>query len=237
MPEYTTNLNIPKPTGTEYFNRTSYNATLDKIDEAASQASNIKIADANSRFNAVNVEGALDELFTNADNAQKAFAGVVGSPSAPGDTVTKITSDLQTGKNTLASNLTAKGTSASGTETLAALAAKVANVNTGKRFATGNYITSGSTILFADGGTGSYPAATINVTGLAFKPSTIVIYDQYGYAATSYSEPLVSTSGYKLGFLRNKGDFRLGFGAYINESSFLLPAPSTNTSYKWVAYE
>jgi hypothetical protein len=76
-------------------------------------------------------------LFQNADNGQKSIANVVGSPTIIGDTYTKIANDIQTQKNNLATNLTNKGQSSVGTETLANLIAKVANVNTGLKYASG----------------------------------------------------------------------------------------------------
>lgn len=64
-------------------------------------------------------------------------------------------------KRIMATNLTNKGVSASRTESLQALADKIANVNTGKRYATGT------------GWSGSTGIATI--TGLGFTPSIVKV--------------------------------------------------------------
>lgn len=250
MPDLTPNFNIPKPTEEEYVNLDSYNAVLDQIDSAASQASNIKIADADNKISATTVEGAIQELFTNADNAQRSFAGVVGSPSVPGDTVTKITNDLQTVKNTLASNLTAKGQPSQGTEPVKTLADKVANVNTGKKFANGTVTASSVNGSFQLSSGGAMSSRFAEVTGLSFKPSFILLESRQSsvsFPTSTYSEqtsndyPKVvkattfgnaSHSGAILNTF--KGDVS---DAYVNSSGFKLPVSQGGIEYKWVAYE
>lgn len=69
---------------------------------------------------------------------------------------------LQHLKNQLATNLSNKGQTATGTETLASLVGKVANITTGKKWASGTQNSSSSNKL--------------DVTGLAFRPSIILAY-------------------------------------------------------------
>ncbi|HCQ89200.1 MAG TPA: hypothetical protein DIU45_04930 [Clostridium sp.] len=68
-------------------------------------------------------------------------------------------SKIQTMKNTFASNLTAKGQSSSGSDTLNNLINKIPNINVGKKWATG---------------TATMGEFVINVTGLQFRPTVIV---------------------------------------------------------------
>ena len=81
---------------------------------------------------------AINELFTFANDGKTSIASVIGSPATSGDTFATLANHIQNAKNTMATNLTNKGTSANGTETLQSLANKIANVNTGKQVAYGN---------------------------------------------------------------------------------------------------
>lgn len=211
------------------------------------RAADIAVEDPDNVFASSNAQGVLQELFTNADNAQKAFASVVGSPSAPGDTITKIKNDVQTAKNTLAANLTAKGATAAGTEALSALAAKVANVSTG---ASGTVTASTATASFQyANGTGTYNRPFVEVTGLDFKPSFILIEGKNGssiYPTTLYSEQSVNDypSVAKVTFYdggTNGSDtymFKADvLNAYVNDTGFKLPVSNGGISYRWKAYE
>lgn len=109
-------------------------------------ASLIGVHDAANLFTSITVEGALKEAITAANQAKsKAHdikskrAGVVGAPLVSTDTQAHLQSKTQTIKDTLASNLTAKGQSSVGTETLLALVNKVPLISTGKKIATGTY--------------------------------------------------------------------------------------------------
>ncbi|WP_420768764.1 hypothetical protein ACNR9V_03290 [Parageobacillus thermoglucosidasius] len=64
-------------------------------------------------------------------------------------------------KRTMATNLTNKGTSASATESLQSLVDKIANVNTGKKWASGTFTSSGN---------------SITISGLSFRPSLVLVY-------------------------------------------------------------
>ena len=80
-----------------------------------------------------NVKGAIQELFTNADNAQKGISEVIGSPLSAGDTLDIQKNKIQGLKNTFASNLTAKEQNSNGNESLQGLINKVANIETNKK--------------------------------------------------------------------------------------------------------
>lgn len=111
------------------------------------------------------LKGSLNELFTNANNLKLDWVGVVGSPLLASDTSAQLKSKTQTLKNTMATNLTNKGQSASGNESLQSLVNKIVNINTGKKFATG---TARSIVKEYD--------EVIRITGLAFAPSLIYVY-------------------------------------------------------------
>jgi hypothetical protein len=77
-----------------------------------------------------NVQYALDNLFQYANDGKAGVADAIGSGEAAGsDTFATLAGYITTDKGTMAANLTAKGVTASGTETLAALAAKIASIS------------------------------------------------------------------------------------------------------------
>ncbi|RXM69439.1 phage tail protein [Clostridium tetani] len=90
-----------------------------------------------TKLKSKDVKTALEELFTFADNGKKDWVDVIGSPLSTGDSFSTLKSKTQTLKNTFASNLMSKGQSASGTEGLNSLIAKVKSIDTGFKFATG----------------------------------------------------------------------------------------------------
>lgn len=109
------------------------------------------------------LKGAINEVKQSANDIKTKWASVVGSPLLATDTQAQLQTKTQTIKNTLATNLTAKGQSSVGTETLTALANKVANVNIGKKWASGtlsNFTADNTHVQ--------------SVRGLAFKPKYIL---------------------------------------------------------------
>lgn len=107
------------------------------------------------------VQTCLANLFQFASDGKTKWATIVGSPLLATDTFQQLNDKTQTIKNTLATNLTSKGQSSVGTDTLTNLVNKVASINVGKRNTTGS-ITKGS-------------ADTYTVSGLPFRPSIVVI--------------------------------------------------------------
>lgn len=196
-----------------------------KLSTDAKKATTITVAD--SRFTNKNVEGALGELFQYANDGKTSIANVVGSPTVSSDTFSKMTSDIQTQKNNLATNLTNKGQSAAGTETLKSLVDKVANVNTGKRFAKGT-------------ATGS--SGMITVTGLSFKPSMVmVVYERFNfgnyYVSAILDNTVIGGTGVNLVSLANQNVFTNDNSlAKLNSNGFEVPV-AQNALHYWVAYE
>ena len=92
-------------------------------------------------------------------NQKADLASVIGSPSVGTDAFATLVQAIQTQKNTMATNLTAKGQSAVGTETIKALADKIASVDTGKKRASGSF---------------QCGSGTNTISGLSFTPSTIL---------------------------------------------------------------
>ncbi|APU60726.1 hypothetical protein [Clostridium botulinum] len=84
------------------------------------------------------ITGAINELFTNANNGKNLISSVVGSPLLATDIFQQQHDKIQTLKNTFASNLTSKQQPSNGNESLNNLINKVANINTGKKFAKGS---------------------------------------------------------------------------------------------------
>jgi len=126
----------------------------------AHKAENIVVEDVNNHFTGIDVESVLSELFTFANDGKTGIAAVIGSPATSGDTFATLANHIQNAKNTMATNLTGKGVSASGTEALQALADKIANISTGKKWASG---------------TTTSDSGYVSVTGLDFTPSLMIL--------------------------------------------------------------
>lgn len=165
---------------------------------------------------------AINELFTSANNGKSSIAAVIGSPATSGDTFATLVNHIQNAKNTMATNLTNKGTSASGTESLQALANKIANVNTGKKYATGSGTTSGK--------------GAFTVSGLAFTPSIIIVEFYLGFSyRIVYSNKyftVMNSYAYYAGGTSNTDGWSVGPGTFTVTIQF---AP--NTAVLWWAYE
>lgn len=71
----------------------------------------------------------INEVFQLANNGKTTVANAIGSPALATDTFTVLSGYINTDKNTLATNLTNKGVTASSSETLASLVGKVANIS------------------------------------------------------------------------------------------------------------
>ncbi len=100
-------------------------------------------------------------------NQKVDLAAVVGSPALSTDDVATIISKLQNAKNTLAANITVKGTTANGSEGVQALANKVGSLAGVKKWASGTVAAS----------------ASITITGLGFSPAHIIIRNLPGVAS------------------------------------------------------
>lgn len=115
-----------------------------------------------------NLVAAVNELFQFANDGKAKWSNVVGSPLASSDTFTQMQTKTQTIKDTLATNLTAKGQSSTGTETLTALVNKVSSVETGKKVAYGNGF-----LPYAQGATSA--SGSLSGLGLGFTPNLVFV--------------------------------------------------------------
>lgn len=77
--------------------------------------------------------------FQQANDIKTKWASVVGNPLVSTDTQAQLQTKTQTIKNTLATNITNKGVSANGTETLTSLATKVGQIKVGD-YSIGGYL-------------------------------------------------------------------------------------------------
>ncbi|MEG0261168.1 MAG: hypothetical protein RR595_06475 [Lysinibacillus sp.] len=258
MPTQTPNLKLPVPLGNENHNRASYIDLINKIDDNAAskqvvtehldetttgahKAKNIEVVDVNNLFTSTDVEGALKELFTNADNAQKGIANVVGSPALPSNTLAQLVTHIQNAKNTGAVNLTVKGQSANGTDSLDSLMRKIANVEPGKKFASGKANTDINNV--------------VTVHGLDFKPRIVHInYYNPSASVTTYHymdniTRATTTKGTVIGVhmgITSNGSIN-GYGEIIERSDHLTSIfyddgfaaylNTTSTNVYWYAWE
>ncbi len=186
------------------------------LKDIANKVDNIKIADGTTTTkgivklnNATNstsqaeaatplaVKTAMDkanEAFQYASNGKSLIAGKVGNVTGS-NTHTEIANRIQTDKNTAAINIKNKGVSASGTETLASLVGKIAQISVqgmgGKKFVSGTINVSSDTKKFSSlSGNLSTVGAVIDSNyltfNLNFKPSFIIAF-QPGPTQTDYA--------------------------------------------------
>ncbi len=83
------------------------------------------------------ITGAINELFTSANNGKKLISDVVGNPLLATDTFQQQHDKIQILKNTFVTNLSKKEQGASSTENLQDLISKINNINVGKKWAEG----------------------------------------------------------------------------------------------------
>lgn len=123
-----------------------------KLSIDAKKAETITVADVSNKFTATNVEAALEELFTFANDGKIAVSDAV----------------------------TAKGVAASPTDTFSALATKIGQISTGKKFATGTATSTNSN--------------NIAVTGLSFKPRIVSFSEGTTALITASSDGSIDNS-------------------------------------------
>ena len=151
-------------------------------------ARNVIVEDPKNIFAGGNVEVVLEELFTNADNAQRALAGVIGAPTVPGNTFAKMSTDVQERKNELATGLRRLKVSATGGETLKGLVDKVNAAPVGRRSRFGTVQ--------------GNRQQTISIRGLGFRPSVIFARGASNVAFSSSVVPYGPDDGFEGGSLR-----------------------------------
>ncbi len=222
---------------------------------AAKTAASVTVADTGNNFTGTDVEAVLLELFTLANNGKTDIATVIGSPALSSETFAQLKTHIQNGKNTLATNLTAKGQTATGTEALSALATKVASIIVGKRSATGSAFSSATTKSFnnyADSPISLYFVEV--VASFGFVPSIVIVQQKMTTNTQSISTSMLVPFGNMEGndifagksmATTSTTEYRRlklsAGGAYKNASGFCLPLDSSLTStpveFHWIAIE
>ncbi|MBG9585558.1 hypothetical protein [Cytobacillus firmus] len=117
-------------------------------------------------------------------------------------------------------------------------------LNVGKKFASGTAITVGTKVFYYMSGVSAISGSFnyIEVTGLTFRPSSIVFYDE----ASTYQSTAYRRNGfYKVGsyttiasILGSGTNFPSGGALSVTETGFCLPSNfPVNAIVKWEAYE
>jgi hypothetical protein len=175
-------------------------------------------------------------------NAKADLASVVGSPATANDSMATINSVLQSAKNELADKM---GGSASGAQPLQTL---VSNLAVGKKWASGNVMTSGTGVFEVARNTSTVNMPKVIFAGLTFRPNIIVakVYD--GSYKTSISTYLVGGDQYYSDTIKvapftdmntSETTFNLKVGvrdAYITTEGFSLPVIFSGM-VDWIAFE
>ncbi len=198
------------------------------------------------------ITGAINELFTNANNGKNLISSVVGSPLLATDTFQQQHDKIQTLKNTFATNLTAKEQPSAGNETLLNLINKVANINVGKKYAKGeltevefteNYIISyldfKPSIILISGWENRSPNYVDFTINMIYTSDGFICGGQHTYDQLKGSTLLVRAgagSGNNFQFSTNFTDdiTATNNGFVIKQSSFLQ---YIHSNFKWVAIE
>lgn len=172
----------------------------------------------NSNLKSKDVNSALTELFTFADNGKKNWVGVVGSPLSTGDGFSTLKSKTQGLKNTFASNLINKKISASGTESLNNLISKISNIE--------NVKTAEGTIGRMD------RSEDKTISGLNFKPKIIfgkATADRLGNYYFAYLSGFLNFGciGY------NGGAMFTNIIQNINFDGFMISSYNVNNGNAW----
>lgn len=164
-----------------------------------------------------NLVAAINEAFQFANNGKTDIASVVGSPAVAGNTFTQLKTHIQNAKNKLATNLSNVGQASVGTETLDALAAKVANAQSG---VTGEVLTSG---IFREAITKGDPVSLKNSIEHTSIIDVLPTSGVYGAA--------FSPDGNYLGLALNSAPF-MALYKYNGSIFTKLPNPTTMPTYQ-----
>lgn len=183
----------------------------------AHYAKNIALEDTANNFVSTEIEGAMAELFTNVSNG-KALVGTAITDVDPNVSVPTEPS-------------------------FSDLATAIGSISVGKKWASGTVTGSASTLNFTYYNGSTKTHLYVNVTGLNFTPSYIIIrrpadptflciYDG-GETNTNYSIKMIYTSNVNYWFKKD------GVSASVTSTGFQLPVTNAVTSgtYTWVAYE
>lgn len=177
--------------------------------EAGKGADMVGLHDPESLFTADDVGGAMRELFTFADDGKKGIVNVVGAPATVNDTFPQLAQHIQNAKdlmyipispidgeapllhfasyvnsrrNAIATAVNAKGVTATYADTLAQLATKIGQIETGKKQADGE-------LVVASGQTGK------KIVNLAFTPSLVTIARKFNEGASNFNFRSTSSPG------------------------------------------
>ncbi len=225
--------------------QTKLENTVSNIDLSATK---VNLATING-MSAKNVQAGMQELFTLASNGKNTIAGKLGNVTG-NNTHAEIANRIQTDKNTAATNLSNKGVSANGNESLASLVAKIANITVagmgGKRFTTGSVYESSDkkTFSFLDanlhenGNSSLFQYLTIS--NLGFYPKYVLAYATPGSSTVLYFSFLIDNfvidgEADRYNTAQAKQPIRNGNTVYI-PLSFRFSG-SSNVNFTFIAFE
>lgn len=101
------------------------------VDDIKDGIDSSKVSVISSNFNGEKLNEVLEELFTNADNAQKEISNIIGSPLSANDNLQIQKEKIMLLKNNMSAKLTSKGVSANNTESINSLVNKISNIKQG----------------------------------------------------------------------------------------------------------
>lgn len=144
-------------------------------------------------------------------------------------------------KSKLASAISAKGGTATGSDSWDALESAVSGIAV-KKWASGTATSSAGTSSFTTGSGGSQSTYVLTVTGLSFVPSKIIIRNTGGnedyhvtYDSALQTVPISRVQSRLATAVAMT--FKLTGPTFVNGTSFAMPALAASTLYEWYAIE
>ena len=159
---------------------------------------------------------------------------------------TNIKDELKTCHSNLSSALTSKGVEVTSEDKMSSLIGKVANIELGKKWASGTAVRNNSRenfVEFYSNGSRTTSTFSISVKGLDFKPSTVIITDSNGYIRISVCENPINTTRLNYYAIGQQDPLQLALTspASLYKGGFKLPVSyvSGESAFNctWVAYE
>lgn len=159
------------------FLQNKINETNEQVKNIELTAEKVSIKDSSNNFSSKNVEGALDELFTFADNGKKGIVDVIGNPLNANDSFSTIKNKTQNIKSNFITKLSSKGIYKNSDDTLQSLVSSLDNIKALKIVKGSSGLTSWETYSSGASWT-AMKNLTFNIT-TGFQPKMILINGEY----------------------------------------------------------
>ncbi|SHE62508.1 phage tail protein [Clostridium fallax] len=159
------------------FLQNKINETNEQVKNIELTAEKVSIKDSSNNFSSKNVEGALDELFTFADNGKKLWVDVIGNPLSKSDSFSTLKNKTNNIKSNFVTKLASKGIYKNYNDNLQSLVDSIDNIKALKTLKGSSGLTSWETYSSGASWT-AMKNLTFNIT-TGFQPKMILINGEY----------------------------------------------------------